>query len=85
MALDHDAIDGDFFAGPDTKQVADMDMLQRNVLFMAALADPARGLGGEAEQCPDGLAGRGSGAQLEHLAKEDKRRDNGGSLEIDRD
>ena len=84
VALDHDAVDRHLLAGPDAKQVADMDMLQRDVLLAAVVADPPRGLRRETEQGADRRAGRRAGAQLQHLAEQHQRRDDRRRLEIDR-
>ena len=50
-----------------------------------SVCDPARRLGGKAEQGADGAAGLPACSQLEHLAQQDERDDHRGRLEVDRD
>ena len=83
-ALHDEPVDRHLLARPDAQQVADVDMLEGDVL-LDTIFDAARGLWRKAEQRPDRCAGRGAGAELQHLTQEDQRRDHGRGLEIDRD
>ena len=84
-AFDHRAVDGDLVAGAHPQDVADLDLGQRHGLGLAVFQHAKRRLGREIEKRADGAAGLLAGAQLEHLAEQHQRHDDGGSLEIDRD
>ena len=85
LALGHDAVDRHLLAGPDAEPVSDPDLLERDVLLAAVLAEPPGRLRGEAEQGLDRARGLAPGPQLEHLAEQHERGDDGGGLEVDRD
>ena len=70
--------------GRTRKQVADRDLVERDLLLAAVGAHAARGLRREVEQRADGAAGRFAGAQLQHLAEQHQHGDDGRRLEIDR-
>ena len=70
--------------GRTRKQVADLDRGERDRLGLAVASARARRLRREVEQRADGAAGALARAQLEHLAEQDQRDDDGGGLEIDR-
>ena len=82
LAVFDEPVDGDLLAGADPEQVADLDLVEGDVLFGAVVADAARGLGGEVEQGLDGAGGRLAGAELEDLAEQDEGGDDGGGLEV---
>ncbi len=84
-ALDDDAVDGDLVAWPDPQHVAGLDRGERHGLGLAILQHTQRRLGREVEQSADGAAGLLPGAELEHLAEQHERHDDGGGLVIDRD
>ncbi len=84
-AVEQLAIDGNLFAGPHAKAIADHHLLERNVLVRAIGRDAARGFWREIEQSANRAAGLLSRAQLQHLAEQHENGDDGGGLEIDRD
>ena len=55
-AFEDDAVDRHALAGPHAQAIADVDQLERDVLFAAVARDPARGLRREAEQRADRAA-----------------------------
>jgi len=86
LPVQHDAVHGDpspLAVPPDL--IARDHALQRNVLFASVRAAPpgpslARGRAG-----PDRAPGLAPGPELQNLAQEDQRRDDGRRLEVDRD
>ena len=64
---------GTFSPGRTRNRSPTATTLERHVLLAAVLAQPARGLGREAEQLADRGAGRAARAELEHLAEQDER------------
>jgi hypothetical protein len=79
------AVERDFFARAQPQQVTDRDGVDRNLLVGAALGDAPCRLRGEVEERADRPRGVLARAQLQHLAEQHQRRDDGGGLEIDRD
>ena len=69
-AFEHDAVDRDALARSDPQSVADHDLLERNVLLLAVLADPASRLWREPEQVANRRAGAAAGAKFQHLAQQ---------------
>ena len=67
MTFDDYSIYGHLFPGPDTKNVPDMNVLGRDILFASVGLDPPRFLRCQAEQGTDCLARCRTGAQLKHL------------------
>ena len=76
---------GKGYGGFTVQEVADMDVVQRDVLLAAIVPDPARGLRCQPQQRLDRGAGLGSGAELQQLAEQGERDDHRGGLEIDPD
>ena len=52
-AVGHDAVDGHPFTGANAKVVADLNLVERNVLLGSIVIDPPRGHGREAKQFLD--------------------------------
>ena len=84
-ALDHDTIDRDLVAGPDTQPVADFDVFKRNFFLGSTLADDTGSLGGEVEQCPDCTAGAFARAKLHELSEENENHNHGACFEVHAD
>ena len=84
-ALDDLPVDGHLLPRADAEPIADVHLVEGNVLLGSVLAEPAGGLRGESEQGLDGARGLAAGAQLQHLTQEHQRGDHRGGLEVDRD
>jgi hypothetical protein len=83
MALQNDRIDRDTLARTHPHPVADDDVLQRRIVFVAIGRDAPRRLRREIEQRLDRITGALARAQFQHLADEDQRDDDHRRLEID--
>ena len=77
------AVDRDPLAGPDDDAVSRDEVRDRD-LDLAALAEHARGIGGEMQQARDGVAGAAASARFERASDEDQRDDGGRRFEVDR-
>ncbi len=84
-ALLDGAVHRDLLAGPNAQAVARLHLLERSIALAAVGEDDAGGLGREAEEGADRVAGAGAGAKLEDLPEQDQRGDDGGGLEVHRD
>src|SRR6266850_815117 len=80
-----DAIDRNTLARTDTQPIADLNGLERNVLFCAVGPDTACRRRRQIEQGLDGAARLAPGAKLEHLSKQHEHCDHGGGLEVQTD
>ena len=66
-AVDHLAVDRDFFAGAHAQTVADRDLLERDLVVVAVGVDAQGALRREVEQRADRVAGLLPRRQLQHL------------------
>ena len=83
-AFDDDAVDRNALAGPDAEAIADLHVLERNVVLGAICLDPPGRLRRQAEQAADRAARPAARAQLQHLSEQHEHDDDGGRLEVDR-
>ncbi len=79
--LDDHAVHGDGFAGPDAAEVANLDLVERNV-EVHTLADKACGFRRESEELPDRRAGSAACPQLQDLSEQHEDRDHHGRIEV---
>ena len=84
-ALDDHAVDRDLLSRPDPEPVADVDLVEGDVLLAAVVLQSPRDLRREAQQGLDRARRLVPGAELEHLPQEHQRRDHRRRLEVDRD
>src|SRR5688500_256573 len=56
-ALEHDAVDRNFLAGPNAQPIAYLDDFERDVLLGSVVSEAARGLGREPEEVANRRAG----------------------------
>ncbi len=83
-AFDDAAVDGHALAGPDAQAVAGVDVGERDVALAAVGGEAARGRRRQVEQLAERVRGLAAGAELQHLADEHERRDDGRGLEVER-
>jgi hypothetical protein len=84
VAVEHHPVDRHLLAGTHAQAVAGGDGIEGNVLVAAIRAQSARALGRQVEQGADRAARLETGAQLENLAEENQRNDDGRRLEVER-
>ena len=84
-AFEHDAVDGDAFAGPHAQAVADVHLLQRHVLFGAVGVDPcAPSVGARPSRLRMAALVAAARAKFQHLAEQHEHDDDRRRFEVDR-
>ena len=84
-AVEDDAVDRDALAGPDAQPIADVHVLERDVVLGAVWLDLPRRLRRKTEQFANRRARAAARAQLQHLPEQHEHDDDRGRLEIDGD
>jgi len=82
MALDHDPVDRHLLAGADAQAITDKHLVERDIGFVAAVANEVGASWRKIQQRADRVARLRAGAQFQDLAEQHQSDDHGGSLEI---
>ena len=83
--LDDLAVHRDLLARPDAQPIADLHLIESDLLVRAVRSDAPRGLRRKIDERPDRAACLFARPELEHLSEQDKGRDDRRRFEIDRD
>ena len=78
-----DAIDGNFSAGADAEDVADLHFVERDFAEGVVILQLPRGGRGEVHERVEGAAGALPGSQFHDLSGEDEGDDDGGGFEVE--
>jgi len=78
----HLAVHRHFFAGAHTQSVTNLDVGKRHIFFRSIRGQAARRLGRQPQQCANGRGGLRARLQLQQLAEQRQRDDDGGRFEI---
>ena len=70
--LENNAVDWNFFAGPNSHTIADLDPVQWYVFFSAIVANQSSGFRRQSKKSFYRAAGLAARAQLEYLTQEDQ-------------
>ncbi len=82
QAVEDGSVGGNFFSRTDAQLVANLNLIEWDVVLTAVIAHEARHLRSEVEQRANGSAGAAAGFEFQHLAEQDEHDDGCGCFEV---